>query len=269
VDLVVVGPRAGEATLRIGDLEGAIAEHGPDLALALLAGVNFATGQLLDVERLTAAGHAAGALVAWDLAHAAGNVELALHDWEVDAAAWCTYKYLNGGPGSVGAIFVHERFGRDRSVSRQGGWWGVDPDRRFEMDGPFQPAAGAAGWQASGPPVLALAPLAASLAIFDEIGMPALRARSVALTGYLARLLETLPVEVITPTDPAARGAQLSLRFDTAPEVLAQLAGYGVVADFRAPDIIRVTPIPLYNTYHEAWRFVRLLGELIVKPQVA
>ena len=262
-DLIVVAPRTGDATVSTVDLEAAIGDHAPDLAMVFLSGVNFATGQLLEIERLTAAGHAAGATVGWDLAHAAGNVELELHDWDVDFAAWCTYKYLNGGPGSVGAIFVHERFGRDRSVPRLGGWWGIDPDRRFEMDGPFEPAAGAAGWQVSGPPVLALAPLAASLAIFDEVGMPALRARSVALTGYLARLLDPLPVEVVTPTDPTARGAQLSLRFDTAPEVLAQLAARGVVADFRAPDIVRVAPIPLYNTYREVWRFVRLLREVI------
>lgn len=263
-DLIVVGPRAGESLVASADLEAAIRDHAPDLALVFLSGVNFATGQLLEIERLTAAGHVAGAIVGWDLAHAAGNVELALHDWDVDFAAWCTYKYLNGGPGSVGAIFVHDRHGRDRSVSRFGGWWGIDPDRRFEMDGPFLPAAGAAGFEASNPPILALAPIAASLAIFDEVGMPALRARSVALTGYLAGLLEDLPVEVITPADPAARGAQLSLRFGAAPELLARLATRGVVADFRAPDTIRVAPVPLNNTYHEAWRFTSLLRELIV-----
>ena len=258
-DLIVVGPAAGDAVLSTEDLEAAIRDHGPDLALVFLSGVNFATGQLLEIERLTAAGHAAGALVGWDLAHAAGNVELALHDWDVDFAAWCTYKYLNGGPGSPGAIFVHDRHGRDRSVPRLGGWWGIDPDRRFEMDGPFVPASGAAGFEASNPPVLALAPMAASLAIFDEIGMPALRARSMALTGYLARLMAELRVEVITPAEPAARGAQLSMRFEAAPEVLAELAAAGVVTDFRAPDIIRVAPVPLYNTYHEAWRFAGLL----------
>ena len=157
-DLVVVVPRAGEATIRTDDLEAAIAEHGPTLALVFLGGVNFATGQALEIERLTAAGHAAGALVGWDLAHAAGNVELALHDWDVDFAAWCTYKYLNGGPGSVASIFVHERHGRDRSLPRLGGWWGIDPDHRFEMDGPFVPAEGAAGWSTSTSPILAPRP---------------------------------------------------------------------------------------------------------------
>ncbi len=175
-DLVVVEPRSGEATVRTDDLEAAIGEHGPSLAVVFLAGVNFATGQAHDIERLTAAGHAAGVPVGWDLAHAAGNVELALHDWDVDFAAWCTYKYLNGGPGSVASIFVHERHGRDRSLPRLGGWWGIDPDHRFDMDGSFVPADGAAGWSTSTSSILSLAALAASLAIFDEVGMPVLLA---------------------------------------------------------------------------------------------
>jgi kynureninase len=203
-------------------------------------------------------------VVGWDLAHAAGNIELSLHDWDVDVAAWCTYKYLNGGPGSIGALFVHERHGRDPSISRLAGWWGTDPDRRFAMDGPFIPSDGAAGWKASTNPVLSLAPLVASLEIFDEVGMPALRARSVALTGYLEDRLEPLGIEVLTPRDPAARGAQLSLRFGTAAlaeAVLEGLVARGVVADFRAPDIIRLAPMPLYNTYQEAWQVAGRLAE--------
>ncbi|MEA2608249.1 MAG: kynureninase [Chloroflexota bacterium] len=262
-DLIVVGPRSGESTVRSSDLEGAIADRADELALVFLDGVNFATGQLQEIELLTDSGHAAGALVGWDLAHAAGNVELALHEWDVDLAAWCTYKYLNGGPGSVGAIFVHDRHGQDPSVQRLAGWWGVEPGHRFDMEGAFVPDEGAAGWKASNPPILALAPLAASLAIFDEVGMPALRGRSVALTGYLASLLDGLPVDVITPADPAARGAQLSLRIDDAESVLERLTARGVVADFRAPDIIRVAPVPLYNTYHDAWRLARILDASI------
>ena len=264
-DLVVVEPRSGDTVLRAGDLETAIAEHGPDLAVLLLGGVNFATGEALDIERLTAAGHATGVIVLWDLAHAAGNVELDLHDWDVDAAAWCTYKYLNGGPGGVGAIFVHERFHGDPALSRLAGWWGEAPGRRFAMDERFVPDAGAAGWKASTNPVLALTALAESLAIFDEIGMPALRARSVALTAYLEERiapLGRLGVDVITPREPARRGAQLSLRFGSASAadgVLARLAAEGVGADFRSPDIIRLAPVPLYNTYHEAWRVAELL----------
>jgi kynureninase len=258
-DLVVVGPRSGEDTVRSDDLEAAIRDHGETLALVFLAGVNFATGQFHEIERLTAAGHAAGALVGWDLAHAAGNVELTLHDWDVDVAAWCTYKYLNGGPGAPGAIFVHERHAADPSIPRLAGWWGIEPGRRFEPERPFVPDGGAAGWKASTPSILALAPIAASLAIFDEVGMAALRRRSIALTDYLAGLLAELPVEVVTPSDPAARGAQLSLRFAAAEAVLAGLAAHGVVADVRAPDLIRVAPVPLYSTFHDAWRFTEVL----------
>lgn len=262
-DLIVVEPRTGEATLRIEDLEAAIRDSSDRLALVFLGGVNFATGQALDIERLTAAGHEAGAMVGWDLAHAAGNVELALHGADVDWAAWCTYKYLNGGPGAVAAIFVHERHGRDPAIPRLGGWWGVDAAHRFEMDGPYVPAEGAAGWTLSTVPIFSLAPIAASLAIFDSVGMPALRARSVGLTGYLERLLDDLPVEVLTPRDPASRGAQLSIRLPAAEAVLATLASHGIVADFRAPDIIRLAPVPLYNSYHDAWRVAAVLREAV------
>jgi kynureninase len=262
-DLVIVGPRSGEATVRTDDLEAAIAEHGPSLAVVFLAGVNFATGEAHDIERLTAAGHAAGATVGWDLAHAAGNIELALHDWDVDFAAWCTYKYLNGGPGSVASIFVHERHGRDRSLPRLGGWWGIDPDHRFDLDGPFVPAEGAAGWSTSTSPILSLAALAASLAIFDEIGMPHLRRRSVALTGDLERRLRAIGADILTPADPAARGAQLSLRVADPETVLAGLAAGGVIADIRAPDIVRLAPMPLYNTFHDGWRAARSLADLL------
>jgi len=263
IDLVVIGPREGEHTLRIEDLETAIAVQADDLALVFLSGVNFATGQALEIERLTVAGHEAGAVVGWDLAHAAGNVELALHDWDVDFAAWCTYKYLNGGPGSVGSIFVHERHARDTSIPRLAGWWGLDPDARFDPEGPFVPAEGAAGWATSTTSILALAPVAASLAIFDEVGMPAIRARSIALTGHLEACLADVPIEVITPRDPAARGAQISLRHDDAEALLARLAARGVVADYRAPDLIRVAPIPLYTTVDEIERFVAILRETL------
>lgn len=268
-DLIVVEPRTGASTVSTGDLEAAMREHRDELALVFLAGVNFATGQAHAIELLTAAARDTGALVGWDLAHAAGNVELALHGWDVDFAAWCTYKYLNGGPGSSGAIFVHDRHGADPATPRLAGWWGIDPDRRFDMADAFVPAPGAAGWEASTISPVLLAPLAASLAIFDEVGMPALRARSVALTGYLASLLAGLPVEVITPADPDARGAQLSLRFDDAEAVLGDLAARGVVADFRAPDIIRVAPIPLYNSHHETWRFASILRELVDSERTA
>ncbi len=262
-DLVVVAPRAGEATVRTDDLEAAIGEHAPSLAVVFLAGVNFATGQAHDIERLTAAGHAAGVPVGWDLAHAAGNIELALHDWDVDFAAWCTYKYLNGGPGSVASIFVHERHGRDPSLPRLGGWWGIDPDHRFDMDGSFAPAVGAAGWSTSTSSILSLAALAASLAIFDEVGMPVLWRRSVALTGDLEARLQAIGADILTPADPTARGAQLSVRVADPEAVLAGLAARGVIADIRAPDIVRLAPMPLYNTFHDGWRAAEILADLL------
>jgi kynureninase len=262
-DLIVVGPRAGEDLVRVEDLEGAISEHGPTIALALFDGVNFATGQALPVRRLTEAAHDVGAVVGWQLAHAAGNLPLALHDDEVDFAVWCTYKYLNGGPGSVGAIFVHDRHTRPASeVPRLTGWWGATPEHRFDPSGPFVADSGAAAWKMSTSPLFNMVPLAASLAIFDEVGMPALRERSVRLTGYLAGLLAGLGIEVITPTDPEARGAQLSLRFPDATAVLKTIEGRGVIADFRAPDIIRLAPIPLYSSFHELWRLGEILREV-------
>jgi kynureninase len=262
VDLVVVGPRSGEDTIRIEDLEGAIAELGSSLALAVFDGVNFATGQVLPVGRLTAAVHEVGAIAGWEMAHGAGNLELALHDDDVDFAVWCTYKYLNGGPGSIGSIFTHERHlqpGAD--VPRLNGWWGAVPDHRFDPAGPFVPDVGAAAWKMSTSPLLSMVPLAASLEIFDEAGMPALRERSIRLTGYLERLLREQGVEILTPADPEARGAQLSLRFPNATAVLEELNRRGVIADYRAPDIIRVAPAPLYNSFDELWRLGEILHE--------
>jgi kynureninase len=262
-DLIVVRPRDGEALLRTEDLEGAIHEHRDRLAVALLAGVNYATGQAHEIERLTAAVHEAGAVALWDLAHAAGNVPLALHDADVDGAAWCTYKYLNGGPGSIGQVFVHERHATDAAALRLTGWWGNDPATRFEMAERFQPSAGADGWRISTPPILSLAPIRASLAIFDEVGLPALRARSEQLTGYLEGLIDALvpDAEILTPRDPRNRGAQLSLRLGDAPRRLSALEAADVVVDFREPDILRVAPVPLYNTYHDAWRAARALAD--------
>jgi kynureninase len=260
-DLVVVGPRSGDDTVRVEDLEGAIAEHGSSLALVLFDGVNFATGQALPVARLTAAAHEVGAIVGWQLAHAAGNLPLTLHDDEVDFAVWCTYKYLNGGPGSVGSIFVHERHSRPGGdVPRLTGWWGATPEHRFDPAGPFMADTGAAAWKVSTAPIFNMVPLAASLAIFDEVGVPALRERSMRLTGYLERLMREQGIEIVTPADPEARGAQLSLRFANAPAVLDELNRQGVIADYRAPDIIRVAPIPLYNSFHELWRLGGILG---------
>jgi kynureninase len=266
----LVEPRPGESTLRTEDVEARIAEEGSQLALVWLPGLQYLTGQRLDIERITAAGAAARSVVGWDLAHAAGNVPLRLHDWGVDFAVWCTYKYMNAGPGSIGQAFVHERWARDVDLPRYAGWWGNDPETRFAFSAEFEPRDGAAGWQISNPPILALAPLRASLAIFDEVGIDVIRARSERLTAYLESLLDALGIgEQITPRDPAARGAQLSLRVgDRAEHVEHALAQRGAVIDFREPDVIRFAPAPLYNTFHEAWRFAHLLREVLgAQPQ--
>jgi len=260
--LVVVGPRTGESIVRTEDLEAAIRDTGDDLAVALLAGVNYATGQVHDVARLTAAIHETGALAGWQLAHSAGNLPLALHDWDVDFAMWCTYKYLCGGPGSIAQIFVNRRHGSDPTVPRLSGWFGNSLATRFRMAETFDPAVGADGWQLSNPPIMALAPVRASIAIFDEVGMPALRAKTLKLTPYLAGLIDAVGgVEIVTPREPAAHGAQLSLRLPNARARLERLEAAGIVADFREPDFIRVAPVPMYNSFHDAWRFVRALSE--------
>jgi kynureninase len=263
VDLIVIGPRTGESTTRVEDVEGAVHEHRDRLALTLLAGVNYATGQLHDIERLTAAVHEAGAVAGWDLAHAAGNVPLALHDAGVDFAAWCTYKYLNCGPGALGQLFVHERHADALPARRLAGWWGNAEATRFEMADTIDHAPGAAGWRISTPPILSLAPIAVSLAMFDEVGMSALRERSVALTAYLEMAIESLvpDAEIVTPHDPTARGSQLSIRLPGAPARLTAIEALDVVADFREPDIVRMAPVPMYVSYHDAWRAARALAD--------
>jgi kynureninase len=265
--LIRVAPREGERHLRTEDIVELLAERGGEIALVLLPGVQYYTGQLLDIPAITAAARAAGCVAGWDLAHAAGNVPLQLHDWDVDFAAWCSYKYLNAGPGGIAGCFVHERHGARVDLPRMAGWWGNDPRTRFHMDTEreFVPRAGADGWQLSNPPILAMAPLRASLQIFEEAGMESLRRKSVVLTGYLEWLLDRTAgnrLEVITPRDPDARGCQLSLRvLDRPEEARAALEAAGVVLDFRPPDVLRVAPVPLYNTFREVWRFAQILGD--------
>jgi kynureninase len=263
--LLTVGPRPGEQSLRMEDVETLLAKRGSEIALVLVNGVNFFTGQWLDLERLAAAAHRHGCVMATDLAHAVGNVPLTLHNWQIDFAVWCNYKYMNSGPGAIGGCFVHERHGRSLNLPRLAGWWGNDPATRFRMQlqPEFVPHPGAEGWQVSNPPILSMVPLRASLALFDEAGMPALRARSERLTGYLQYLLDRLPagrLEMITPRDPAQRGCQLSILVHDRPKELVQRLGEeGVVCDFREPNVIRVAPVPLYNTFHEVWRFAHIL----------
>jgi kynureninase len=266
-ELIEIGPRHGEDCLRTEDLVTTIEREGARIATVLLPGIQYLTGQVLDLESITAAARRAGCRVGWDLAHAVGNVPVRLHDAGADFAVWCSYKYLNGGPGAVGGAFVHTRHAHDSGLPRLAGWWGHDPATRFLMGPDFRPAPGADGWQLSNPPILAMAPLAASLEHFATVGLPALRRKSVELTGYLERLVQQHlagRVQVITPADPSARGAALSLRLlgltrDRARAVFEGVRRRGVLPDWREPDVIRAAPAPFYNGYADAWRFVDAL----------
>ncbi|MBP3985457.1 kynureninase [Pseudoxanthomonas helianthi] len=260
-DLIELEPDA-DGLFSMEAIERAIAEHGPRLALVLWPGVQYRTGQAFDLAEITRLGHAQGAMVGFDLAHAAGNLPLRLHDCGADFAVWCHYKYMNSGPGAVAGCFVHERHARaDRP--RFAGWWGHDATTRFRMGPEFVPTPGADGWQLSNPPILGLAPLLASLELFDQAGMPALRAKSEALTSYLetlirARLADTL--EIVTPRETERRGAQLSLRVAGGRQcgraLFEALAAAGVLGDWREPDVIRISPAPLYNRFIDVHHFV-------------
>ena len=266
--LIELKPRAGEATIRQEDIESLIEREGTSVALFMLGGVNYATGQLFDMPAITRVGHAQGCTVAFDLAHAAGNVPVKLHDWDVDFAVWCTYKYLNGGPGCVGGCFVHQRHAQAWDLPRFAGWWGHDQETRFKMGPGFQPMAGAEGWQLSNPPIMALAPLRASLEIFANAGIGQLRKKSISLTGYLEFLLDQARSDrcvVITPCEPEQRGAQLSIRIArNGRAVLDRLIGEGIICDWREPDIVRVAPVPLYNTYSDVHRFVQRFSAALI-----
>jgi kynureninase len=266
-ELIEVGPRPGEDCLRTEDLVATIEREGARIATVLLPGVQYLTGQVLDLESITAAARRAGCCVGWDLAHAVGNVPVRLHDTGADFAVWCSYKYLNGGPGAVAGAFVHARHAHDSGLPRLAGWWGHDPATRFLMGPGFRPAPGADGWQLSNPPILAMAPLVASLEHFSTAGLPALRRKSIELTGYLERLVQQRlagRVQVITPAEPQARGAALSLRLlglprDRARQVFEGLRRRLILPDWREPDVIRAAPAPFYNGYADAWRFVDAL----------
>ena len=267
--IIEVKARAGEHALRTEDIDRILDERGGEIALVLLGGVNYFTGQAFDIAAIARAAARAGCVVGVDLAHAAGNILLRLHDWQVDFAVWCSYKYLNGGPGAPGGAFVHERFGRDTERARFAGWWGTDPAERFKMhdNRRFEPRAGADGWQLSNPPILAMAPLRASLACFDEAGMEALRAKSVALTGFAERLVGKLKqhgVEIITPSEPAARGCQLSLRLARRPRATFEaLCARGVTVDLRDPDVLRIAAVPLYNSFEDVRHFAHTLETVL------
>jgi kynureninase len=258
--LIELWPRPGKTAIRAEDIEALIEREGDTIALFMLAGVNYYSGQFFDYPRITAAARAKGCVVGWDMAHGAGNVPLALHDSGCDFAVWCTYKYMNGGPGCVGGCFVHERHAREFDLPRFTGWWGHDKATRFQMGPDFHPIPGTEGWQLGNPPVLAMAALRASLEIFDEVGIVPLRRKSMALTAYLEFLLEQHPsrsFSIITPRDPGQRGAQLSLRLHNKGRTVCDaLKELGIICDWREPDILRVAPVPLYNSFSDAYHFV-------------
>ena len=267
-DLIELEPDQPEGRFSMEAIAGAIEQHGPRLALVLWPGVQYRSGQAFDVAEITRLGHAAGAVVGFDHAHAAGNLALRLHDDGPDFAVWCHYKYMNAGPGAVAGCFVHARHARtDRP--RFAGWWGHEEATRFRMEPQFEPTPGADGWQLSNPPILGLAPLRASLELFDRIGIDALRKKSRSLTGYLETLIEQRlsgSLDIVTPRDPAQRGAQLSLRVlegrglrgrDAGRSLFESLSAQGVLGDWREPDVIRISPAPMYNSHADVLRFVR------------
>jgi kynureninase len=264
--LVLARPRKGEFTVRTEEIVDLIEKHADQIAVLMIGGVNFFTGQLFDIDKITEAAHKRGITVGVDIAHAIGNVPLALHDWNIDFGVWCSYKYLNAGPGAVAGAFIHERHASNTKLPRFAGWFGNDPNTRFRLhlEPEFIPVPSADGWQISNPPILSMAPLRASLSIFDEAGgMESLRAKSIKLTGYLQFLLEqagSRKFTVITPRAADARGCQLSILAHEHPkELFGKLQAAGVRCDFREPNVIRVAPTPLYNTFEEVWRFSRIL----------
>ena len=267
--LILARPRKGEFAIRQEDIEAVLEKYGQQIAIVMIGGINFFTGQLFDIERITSLAQKRGCVVGFDLAHAIGNVPLALHDWNVDFAVWCSYKYLNAGPGAVAGAFVHERHATNQKLPRFAGWFGNDPHTRFRLhlEPEFIPVPSADGWQISNPPIFSMAPLRASLAIFDESGgMEALRAKSIKLTGYLQFLLESNRGDkrftIITPGEMDARGCQLSILVHEHPkELFHKLQAAGVKCDFREPNVSRVAPTPLYNTFREVWRFAKILAE--------
>ncbi len=264
--IIEISPRYGAHIIEEEDILNAIAGVGDELALVIMGGVNYYTGQFFDMARITEAAHQVGAYAGFDLAHAVGNIPMKLHDWQVDFACWCSYKYLNSGPGGVGGIFVHEKWGNDPSFFRLAGWWGNEETNRFKMKKGFVPQKGAASWQMSNAPVFNMVAHNAALDIYEKAGMTALKEKSILLTGYLEYLLgqvTNLSFVVITPKDPARRGCQISMLFNgRGREVFDKLTEAGVVADWREPNVIRVAPVPLYNTFEDVYRLYEVLKNM-------
>ena len=263
--LIELEPRAGEDILRTEDILDLIKDKGKEIALIMIGGLNYYTGQAYDMEKITRVGHEMGCMVGFDLAHGAGNLSFSLHDWDVDFAVWCTYKYMNSGPGGIAGCFVHERHVKRKDLARFAGWWGHDKATRFLMDDTFVPIQGAEGWQMSNETVLSMAALKASLEIFEEVGMKAIVKKSRLLTRYLEFLIEELKsdrIQIITPKQTDARGAQLSIRVVNSDKSLFKaISEKGVIADWREPDVIRIAPAPLYNSFMDVFNFVQIVRE--------
>lgn len=260
-------PREGEELLRIEDLEAIVEEQGDEIALLLIGGVNYYTGQYLDVKRIADIGHAKDCMVGIDLAHGAGNITPNLHESGVDFAAWCTYKYLNSGPGSLAGLFVHEKHAHNKELPRFAGWWNHNKETRFNMRQPFDVMAGAEGWQLSNPPILSMAAIKASLDMFAKVGMEALREKSEKLTGYFEYLInqiDTDRIQIITPSNPKERGCQLSIQVKNADKSLhQQLTKHNIITDWREPDVIRCAPVPMYNSFEDVFKMVEILKGLL------
>ena len=260
-------PREGEELLCIEDLEKIVDEQGDEIALLLIGGVNYYTGQYLDIKRIAEIGHAKNCIVGIDLAHGAGNISPELHDSGVDFAAWCTYKYLNSGPGSLAGLFVHEKHAHNKELPRFAGWWNHNKETRFNMRQPFDVMPGAEGWQLSNPPILSMAAIRASLDMFEEVGMEALRAKSEKLTGYFEYLInqiDTASIKIITPSNPKERGCQLSIQVKNADKSLhKKLTENNIITDWREPDVIRCAPVPMYNSFEDVYRMVEILKTLL------
>ena len=268
--IIELFPREGEYTLRTEDIISTIDKHGDKLALVLFGGINYYTGQVFDMKAITEAGHKAGAFVGFDLAHAAGNVPVKLHDWSVDFACWCSYKYINSGPGGISGIFVHQKHFDNKELKRFYGWWGYGVGKRFLMTSGFVPATGAEGWQVSTSPILLMAVHKAALDVFEKAGgLEKLRAKSRRLTGYLEYLIDQINqkyeeelLKIITPKEPEWRGCQLSIICNRdGKKLFDHLVKNGVIGDWREPNVIRLAPVPLYNTFKDVYRASKLLDE--------
>lgn len=269
--VIEISPREGEHTLRTEDIISVIKQHGESVAVVLFGGVNYYTGQLFNIKAITEAAHAVGAYAGFDLAHAAGNVELHLHDWNVDFACWCSYKYLNSGPGGVGGVYIHEKHAANTELPRFAGWWGYTKETRFKMEKGFEAIPTAEGWQLSNAPVLSMAVHKASLDVFNEAGMDRLHKKRKQLSGYLHFVLNDINthqkekvIEVITPADENERGCQVSiLMLKDGRKIFEELTKQGVIADWREPNVIRVAPVPLYNSYEDIYKFGEIIRETI------